>query len=205
MEADGGGRAPTAIRPQPYLTWLLLALTTMPPLASCESEQITRNKTIKKTHLPQASVLLLPPPRRCRPRVTYMYVPSAPRLPTWQTAAENTETTGLSLPATVCLTGGKGAGTIWTREGQHHFDQVFVVGRKMMLAQLWLWWLCGAPKKERKGTVIREKCVTSTVYLHTQPTYDTSLFSFGETFFVGTSILCQHLIHDVATCLLHFG
>ena len=30
-------------------------------------------------------------------------------------------------------------------------------------------------------------------------------FSFGETFFVGTGILCRHLIPDVATFLFHFG
>ena len=154
----------------------------------CESKQITRNRTIKR---------LTPSARRIYHQ--------RPILRLDKRSLADTEAAGLSLMAAVCPAGERGAGAKWTREGQPNFDQVFVVGRKMMLAQLWLWWLCGAPKKERKGTVIREKCVTSTVYLHTQPTYDTSLFSFGETFFVGTSILCQHLIHDVATCLLHFG
>ena len=30
-------------------------------------------------------------------------------------------------------------------------------------------------------------------------------FPFDKIFFVGTSILCKHLIPDVATFLLHFG
>ena len=89
--------------------------------ARCKSEQITRNRTIKN-HLPQASVLLLPLPQRCRPYATYTTSASSSGWTSsrWQTP----------LLAAFCPAGGRDAGAIWAREEQHHFNSVFVIGRK---------------------------------------------------------------------------